>query len=228
MKNFIKNNLKLIIGFIAGIILASGIAVYASVNANSIDYTNNKKVSDALNELYTTSSTYKKLDVGTTATADDILTGKTAYSSSGELITGLKDLTPTFGTPLHSGYRGTRTTTDTTSLNLNKGKYLIIFSQSQSWGRSEQYNNDFETYDHSESNLTYTNNCNLQFISCTQHNATATTKVGTCYIANYLWDEVFYIDVISNNTTITTSYSDPYGATSQVSIIHRLIAIPIS
>ena len=56
--NFIKNNIKPIITFILGVVLASGIAVYASINANTVDYTNNKKVSDALNELYNKSSNY--------------------------------------------------------------------------------------------------------------------------------------------------------------------------
>ena len=56
--NFIKRNLKSIITFILGAILATGITVFATINANSVDYTNNKKVSDALNDLYNRSSTY--------------------------------------------------------------------------------------------------------------------------------------------------------------------------
>ena len=50
--NLLKENKKLIIGIIIGIIIASGITIYATINANAVDYTNNKKVSDALNELY--------------------------------------------------------------------------------------------------------------------------------------------------------------------------------
>lgn len=50
---FIKNNLKVIIGFIMGIILASSITVYAySYIASDVKYTDEKSVSDALNELY--------------------------------------------------------------------------------------------------------------------------------------------------------------------------------
>ena len=41
--NFIKRNLKAIIAFIIGAILATGITVFATINANSVDYTNNKK-----------------------------------------------------------------------------------------------------------------------------------------------------------------------------------------
>ena len=54
---YLKNNLKLIISFILGIILASGITVYAtSYLAKDITYTrentNVKSVEDALNDLY--------------------------------------------------------------------------------------------------------------------------------------------------------------------------------
>ena len=54
---FLKNNLKLIIGFILGVILTGGI-VYAAVTASEIDYTTTKNssvknVEQALNDLYT-------------------------------------------------------------------------------------------------------------------------------------------------------------------------------
>ena len=51
MKIF-RNNFKFIIGFLIGVILASSIAVYASINASEIEYKNGKKVSEALDELY--------------------------------------------------------------------------------------------------------------------------------------------------------------------------------
>ena len=55
---FIKNNLKVIIGFIIGVILASGITVYAySYAAKDISYTKpgtetEINVEQALNDLY--------------------------------------------------------------------------------------------------------------------------------------------------------------------------------
>ena len=57
---FLKNNLKVIIGFIVGMILASGITVYAySYFAKDIEYTKIENetetiisVEDALNDLY--------------------------------------------------------------------------------------------------------------------------------------------------------------------------------
>ena len=54
--SFIKGKIRrdAIIAFMIGIVIASSIAVYAvAINANQVAYTNNKKVSDALNELYT-------------------------------------------------------------------------------------------------------------------------------------------------------------------------------
>lgn len=53
---FIKNNLKLVLAFVAGLISAGSI-VYAVTAASSIDYTTNKNsqiknVQDALNDLY--------------------------------------------------------------------------------------------------------------------------------------------------------------------------------
>ena len=50
---FIKNNLKSVIVFIVGVILASSITAYAySYFASDIKYTNDKTVEDALNDLY--------------------------------------------------------------------------------------------------------------------------------------------------------------------------------
>ena len=50
MKKILKK--EVIIAFIVGVILASSIAVYASLNASDIEYKNGKKVSEALDELY--------------------------------------------------------------------------------------------------------------------------------------------------------------------------------
>lgn len=83
----IKNNFKIFIGFILGVILSGGI-VYAVVSANQIEYTregsNINNVEDALNDLYETKS---KLILQTDATPSDILKNKKAYSN-GELIVG--------------------------------------------------------------------------------------------------------------------------------------------
>ena len=52
MIKILKNNMKLIVGIIIGAILSSTIAVYASINASEVDYKSGKKVSQALDDLY--------------------------------------------------------------------------------------------------------------------------------------------------------------------------------
>ena len=63
---FLKNNLKVIIIFIVGIVLASGISVYTTAtylyNAKDVSYTNDKSVADALNDLYIKSVSDPKYD----------------------------------------------------------------------------------------------------------------------------------------------------------------------
>ena len=60
----------------------------ATYLASEVEYKNGQKVSEALDDLYNISSTYKNLNQTTTATANDILNGKTAYNSNGTLLTG--------------------------------------------------------------------------------------------------------------------------------------------
>ena len=86
MKKIMKK--EVIISFIIGVILASSIAVYASINASEVDYKNNQKVSDALDDLYNKVSTYKNLSTTTTVSPNSLLNGYTAYDNSGNLITG--------------------------------------------------------------------------------------------------------------------------------------------
>lgn len=88
MKRIFKNNIKILIGIIIGIII-SGTIVYASgILASQINY-NNTTVDQALNSLYTTVTTYKNLTTETTAVNTDIAEGKTAYDNLGNLITGI-------------------------------------------------------------------------------------------------------------------------------------------
>ena len=107
MKN-LKKNLKWIIAIIGVIIATAGISAYATSQylASQVDYNKNgqEKVSDALDDLYTKLNTYKNLNQTTTATASDIISGKTAYSSSGTLITGeYNPIITTKGTEWNSG-----------------------------------------------------------------------------------------------------------------------------
>ena len=75
--------------FILGIII-SGTTVFAvtQISASEIEYDNTHSVKDKIDDLYTTATTFKNLSQTTTATASDLLTGKTAYDNLGNLITG--------------------------------------------------------------------------------------------------------------------------------------------
>ena len=85
-----KRNIKLIILVITLIIITSGISVYATSTylASQVDYKNGNSVADALDDLYNKTKSYKNLNIETTASESDILSGKTAYNSNGNLITG--------------------------------------------------------------------------------------------------------------------------------------------
>ena len=80
---------KYIIGFIIGAILFGGIAGVTAytIAASEIEY-NGSSVESALNNLYDKATNYKKLDTQTSATANDIVSGKTAYDNLGNLISG--------------------------------------------------------------------------------------------------------------------------------------------
>ncbi len=92
---FVKKNIKLIIGLIIGIIMTSGISVYATYKyfASEVKYTDDKSVSQALDELYANKSDVSELNAlknilnQTNATENDVINGKIAYSN-GELING--------------------------------------------------------------------------------------------------------------------------------------------
>ena len=102
MRKLLKK--EVIIAFIVGVLVASGITVFATINASTIDYKNNQKVSGALDDLYTKSSTYKNLNTSTTAVADKILSGYTAYNNNGQLLTGTyTPITTTKQTEWNSG-----------------------------------------------------------------------------------------------------------------------------
>ena len=107
---FLKNNFKIIIAFVLGVILTGGI-VYAAVTASEIDYTTAKNssvknVEQALNDLYS--------KVNNTSESCEFVgaydTGKIKNSNSGEL----------------------------TISNVAAGKYKIVVMRTSTNGFSEQ------------------------------------------------------------------------------------------
>ena len=88
MKEFIKNNLKFIIGFIMGILMSVG-GIYAAtlIDSNQVTYTSNSQstVKTALDDLY------GKISYGN-ATADWIMGGKTALVAGKKVSGTMKNL----------------------------------------------------------------------------------------------------------------------------------------
>lgn len=87
---------KYIVGFVFGIIVSTVVGVTASAlySSSEVGFTPTdsnwsvNNVESAVNALYTRTTTYKNLTSTTTATAADIVSGKTAYDNSGNLLEG--------------------------------------------------------------------------------------------------------------------------------------------
>ena len=75
---------------ITAIVCITGTVIASNYLASEVVY-NDTTVESALNELYTVHETYKNLTTETDFGASDLLNGKKAYNSNGELITGTSD-----------------------------------------------------------------------------------------------------------------------------------------
>ena len=80
-----KKNILLVL--ITAIICITGTVIASNYLASEIVY-NDTTVEGALDELYNIHETYKNLTTATDFTASDLVNGKKAYNSNGELITG--------------------------------------------------------------------------------------------------------------------------------------------
>ena len=144
MKKILTSRIFLVV--LTAIIVATG-SVYATIKiqANEIEYKDGT-VEDALNDLYTKSSAYKKIDVSTTASANDILIGKTAYDNLGNLITG------TVSTNCVTSYV---THNSNTQFNVDLGFIPTKFFASYHWNSENM--NLYLVYDKAISNNIYLN-----------------------------------------------------------------------
>lgn len=137
MKKIIKSRIFLVI---ITAILCTGITVYATstYQASQVEYKDGKKVDAALNELYTKATTYKNLSVSTTAKAEDIISGKTAYDNLGNLITGnisADCVSSSFATDSES------VSSSGKKLANFKPSFFIVFSKDSPWvGGGHIYN----------------------------------------------------------------------------------------
>ena len=91
--NIQVNPIIVIISIILLITLTTGIAVYATLNATEVKYSDEKTVAEALTELYDNTQDVSELNTlksyinQTDASASDIVAGKKAYSGN-ELLVG--------------------------------------------------------------------------------------------------------------------------------------------
>ena len=86
--------------FILGLMIASTTTYALAIASKDVSYDNTTSgaaktnVQEAIDELYVKFASFKKLNVQTTAGAGDILSGKTAYNTNGNLITGTYAIPP--------------------------------------------------------------------------------------------------------------------------------------
>lgn len=142
---------------------------------------------------------------------------KTVEYALNDLYTRIN--TPTFGSILANSYEGTRVNDTTTTLELNKGKYLIVASYQQGWIKSGN-TSEHETTNNANLNFTYTNSCNLQYIN-TRNCYSGSSSNNTCSL---LFEDYYFIDVVSNNTTLSATFEDKAG--SSAACVLNITAIP--
>lgn len=108
---------------------------------------------------------------------------------------------PLFGSAIYNSSAGDMITTRTTSLDLAKGKYLVIINYAQAWPGELA-----EVAKESDLSLTCkNNNCEYKRLTGYYNGGHATGKSGTIYISMYTIYNLFYVNV-KENDTISFSY----------------------
>ena len=239
---------KYIIGYIIGAIMFGFIGVVAgSYKAKDVTYTpsdstwNVKNVKTALDNIKQTDKTqianlqsaiqnkqatidemlltYKNLNTQTTATASDIISGKTAYNSDGTLITGTYDNNLTFSTPQYNQSMGGNIASRTASLNLTKGKYIVNLIR----GVGSAATNKMNTSEEITLELTC-NSCTKTRISGGSYVITGDTNFTTnAYLLGITQNTTYYVSINSNSDTLS------YTATTEANTaIASTVAIQAS
>ena len=197
MKRFLEKNKKIILGILIGI-LFSGVGVYAATTYLASDVT------------YTPSN--KDWNVDNVKNALDDL-----YSKNDDTIS--------FGTPIQSSSQGPRIATRTTSITLNKGKYIVSAiisgsSMNSSSASSSDTTTKFEI-------LCDSNSCNYISLSNFLSSASATTQLcsGGGYNNVNIVNSLYYIEILKDNTVLTgTKSTSEWNAVTSSAILQ---AIPI-
>ena len=217
-----------IISFILGAIIFGGISgvVALTIASKDVSYDNTTSgaakanVQEAIDELYVKFANYKKLDVQTTAGASHILSGKTAYNTNGQLITGTYTIPSTYKnlttqTTASASHILSGKTAYNTNGQLITGTYtipVIKYEALFSYG-AEQNTVDNGSY---STSYTTTKYCEYLIINTATH-AWANTSTTTTFDAKRIFTyksgwrlgagtDIYY--KVSSGSRITMAYSN--------------------
>ena len=232
MKRIFKNPIFM---FILGLVLATTISVVATtISSHDITY-KNTTVENAIDNLYTRATTYKKLDTLTNElTSGDLLSGKQAYKSNGTVVNGnistyggSTTVTPTLETQTLSTagkYLTSNITIDPLTTGNIQAYYTSINSATRPASPSASINLtkgsylcefaysgtgcvDNKSY-YKDLSVTYTvTGCDSEEV-ITSHakSQSASTKTGDCYQSAQSLIRLFKCNLNSNKTvTVSTS-----------------------
>ena len=226
-------NKKFIFGFILGIVLSSSVIYAANIFANNVSYDNtnsgitSNNVQGAIDELYTKANNpsipanYKELSVITSAVANDIVSGKTAYNSNGEFITGTYEPEYITGT-LDGGNnyisQGTTIPNRSVSANISQGKYIVVTNLIYGWVKTESGTNTTSDSDSTVSLSCVSNGCSITnlntYVSSTF--STSPRPSTSCYSAQWNTNNVFY--VVSNSSNVLKAITNETRTETQTSM----------
>ena len=189
---------------LGGIILSSVTYAATKVEADKIEYSENVSVKDKIDDLYSKTVDYKKLDTATTATANDILDGKTAYSSNGTLIEGsasaasLSNITHFYTNKSAGNLSASRSLSTNT---LSTGKYIVSVSYAMAGSSSEQINYTFINNSDVVITSATCSNCNYTKLASFGYDKTPSNLEAYREVVSML--DTYYVSVPSGTSTFT-------------------------
>ena len=203
-----------IFAFVLGALIFSSISVYAARKyyASDIEY-KETTLDKALDTLYTKTNTYKNLTEQTTATAQDIVYGKTVYDNNGTLLTGTYNTTraPIFGKAVYDEKYGNGDSAKTASLNLSTGNYIVVVTNNYGWHSANTISTiSTEKYEESEAfknNMISCTNCQKTFLSGYINHGTSTVMATNVSRYSQLssTNAVYYVEMSSSGIVSISS-----------------------
>ena len=152
-------------------------------------------------------SSYKKLSTATNFAASDLLTGKKAYNSNGELITGTMIVPEcsnnvTCGDSYYKYSSGNRVTERTVSQNVSAGKYIV----SLAYAEGTAYNSSNSAIDYDFAPSCSSNNCNIEKIESRRYIQNSSSAICSSLKAyEVLRHSLYLVEVFESSDTIVTT-----------------------